>query len=151
MKGFHIIGALVVGNFNVEEHARKAIGAVRRLSQLLSHGEKTDKRLLIGAVADIDSTDIHFFVSESENGTSLDSVSSVIYENNPEKYVWEKGCLLRCELPINIPLYIPLVSSSGEVTRWLLFSYHNLLHVRGIPCLYFLRCGKCIALLDTNA
>ncbi|XP_023519229.1 probable Ufm1-specific protease [Cucurbita pepo subsp. pepo] len=112
LKGFYIIGALVVGNFNVEEHARKAIDAARRLNQFLSHGEKSEKQLLIGAVADFNSTDIHFFISESGNGTSLDSVSSVMYENNPEKYIWERGCLLRCELPISVPLYIPLDSPS---------------------------------------
>lgn len=135
MKGFYIIGALVVGNFNVEEHARKAIDAARRLNQFLSHGEKSEKQLLIGAVADFNSTDIHFFISESGNGTSLDSVSSVMYENNPEKYIWERGCLLRCELPISVPLYIPLDSPSGEVkTGGFLFSYHNFLHVRGMQC-----------------
>ncbi|XP_038895920.1 probable Ufm1-specific protease [Benincasa hispida] len=112
LKGFYIIGALVVGNFNVQEHASNAIDAARRLSQLLSHGEKTEKQIFIGAAADINSTDIHFFVSQSENGTSLDSVSSVMYENNPEKYIWERGCLLRCELPISIPLYFPLDSPS---------------------------------------
>ncbi|XP_022137398.1 probable Ufm1-specific protease isoform X2 [Momordica charantia] len=112
LKGFYIIGAWVVGNFNVEEHASKAIDAARRLSQLLSHGEKAETQLMIGAVADINSTDIHFFVSESENCKSIDSVPSVIYENNPEKYIWERGCLLRCELPINVPLYIPFDSPS---------------------------------------
>ncbi|TYJ99214.1 putative Ufm1-specific protease [Cucumis melo var. makuwa] len=112
LKGFSIVGALVVGNFNVDEHASQAIDAARKLNQILSHGEKTEKQLLIGAVADINSVDIHFFVSRSENDTSLDSVSSVMYENNPEKYIWERGCLLRCELPISVPLYIPLDSPS---------------------------------------
>lgn len=137
MNGFCIIGALVVGNFNVEEHASKAVDAARRLRQLLSHGEKTDKQILIGAVADINSTDIHFFVSQSENGSSLDSVSSVMYENNAEKYIWERGCLIRCELPISVPLYIPLNSPSGEVESVALFSYHNLWMLEGYSAYSF--------------
>ena len=147
LKGFYIVGALVVGNSNVDERASQAIDAARKLNQILSHGENTEKKLLIGAVADINSADIHFFVSQSENDTSLDSVSSVVYENNPEKYIWERGCLLRCELPISMPLYIPLDSPSGELKSVALFSYHNrcILEFRGIQCLQFLGFGNCKA------
>lgn len=88
-----------------------AIDAARRLRKLLFD----ENREMIGAVADINNTgNIQFFVSVSENSTSLELVTSVIYEDHPEKYVWEKGCLLRCELPIKFPVYFPLNNPSGK-------------------------------------
>ncbi|KAJ1403243.1 Peptidase C78, ubiquitin fold modifier-specific peptidase 1/ 2 [Sesbania bispinosa] len=104
-KGFEVIGALVTGD---DTGARAAIDAACELRKLL-YGEGTgEDQPLIGAVFGSDSGDLRFFVSESRNATSLDPVTSIIHEQHPEKCVWENGCLLRCELPIKLPLYYPL-------------------------------------------
>ncbi|XP_061351264.1 probable Ufm1-specific protease [Gastrolobium bilobum] len=106
LKGFEIIGALASGD---DTNARAAVDAARGLRKLL-YGERTrdDDQAVIGAVSSSDSGDLRFFVSESGNATSLESVSSVIEEQHPEKCVWENGCLLRCELPIKLPVYYPV-------------------------------------------
>ncbi|XP_059442922.1 probable Ufm1-specific protease isoform X2 [Corylus avellana] len=115
-KGFDVIGALVIGNSESEKNARMAIDAARRLRKLLFD----ENREMIGAVADINNTgNIQFFVSVSENSTSLELVTSVVYEDHPEKYVWEKGCLLRCELPIKFPVYFPLNNPSDAEKMYL--------------------------------
>ncbi|CAJ1974999.1 unnamed protein product [Sphenostylis stenocarpa] len=102
-KGFELIGALASGGDSV---ARAALDAALALRKLL-YGEGTD-RPLIGAVCGSDSGDMRFFVSESGNATSLESVASIIEERDSEKCLWENGCLLHCELPIKLPLYYPL-------------------------------------------
>lgn len=117
MRGFHVIGALITGNSDFEQSPGKAIDAARKLRKLLSgdgFGGKLDKQEVIGAVADSETGDVHFFVSRSENSASLESVTHVVYEDHPEKYVWDNGCLLRCELPIKLPIYYPLKSPSGK-------------------------------------
>lgn len=68
-----------------------------------------EDQLLIGGVESLDSGEVRFFVCETGNVSSgIERVSSVIQEENPEKFVWENGCLLRCELPIKLPIYYPL-------------------------------------------
>ncbi|XP_047179332.1 probable Ufm1-specific protease [Vigna umbellata] len=99
-KGFEIIGAVASGE---DSDARAAVDAARSLRKLL-YREGTD-RPLIGAVCGSDSGDMRFFVSESGNTTSLEAVPSVIEERDSEKCLWENACLLRCELPIKLPLY----------------------------------------------
>ncbi|KAL2346987.1 hypothetical protein Fmac_000987 [Flemingia macrophylla] len=98
-KGFEVIGTLA-------SDAGAAVHSARALRGLL-YGEGTD-RPVIGAVRGSDSGDLRFFVSESGNAASLEPVTSVIEEQHPEKYVWENGCLLHCELPIKLPLYYAL-------------------------------------------
>ncbi|KAK9278466.1 hypothetical protein L1049_028031 [Liquidambar formosana] len=116
LKGFHIIGALIVrNNCDLEHIAREAIEASRRMARFLSgddDGGKSGNHDLIGAVADSDTGDIHFYISRRENLSSLESVTSFVYEDHPEKYVWERGCLLKCELPIKLPFYFPKNSPS---------------------------------------
>ncbi|KAH1112089.1 hypothetical protein GLYMA_04G191400v4 [Glycine max] len=102
-KGFEVVGALASGD---DTHARTAVDAARALMNLL-YGDGTD-RPVIGAVCGSDSGELRFVVSESENATGLESVSSVIEERDSEKFVWENGCLLHCELPIKLPLYYSL-------------------------------------------
>ncbi|KHN07960.1 Putative Ufm1-specific protease [Glycine soja] len=63
---------------------------------------------LPSSVCGFDSGELRFFVSESENATGLESISSVIEERDSKKFVWENGCLLHCELPIKLPLYYSL-------------------------------------------
>ena len=53
-------------------------------------------------------------MSRGENPAGLECVSSVIYEDNSGKYVWDTGCLLHCVLPIKLPFYFPVNSPSGE-------------------------------------
>ncbi|XP_029130625.1 probable Ufm1-specific protease isoform X2 [Cajanus cajan] len=103
-KGFEVIGALASGDG--EADARAPVDAARALRSLL-YGEGTE-RPVIGAVRGSHSGDLRFFVSESGNAASLEAVTSVIEEQHPEKYVWENGCLLHCELPIKLPLYYAL-------------------------------------------
>lgn len=107
-KGFEVIGALASGDAT---DARAAIDAARGLRKLLyggGGGGAGEDQPLIGAVSGPDSGELRFFVSEGGNATSLEPVTSVVHEQHPEKLVWENGCLLRCELPIKLPLYYPL-------------------------------------------
>lgn len=111
LKGFHVIGALIVANSNDETMAGEAIAAARRLRKLLSdESEKLDTQEVIGAVA---GGDIRFFVSKSGSSTSFECVD-VLYEDDPEKYVWERNCLLRCELPLKVPIYYPVNKPSDS-------------------------------------
>lgn len=105
-KGFHLIGVLASGDDDV---ARAAIDTVRKLRKLL-YGEGTgEDQPLIGGVESLDSGEVRFFVCQSGNVSSgIERVASVIQEENSEKFVWENGCLLRCELPIKLPIYYPL-------------------------------------------
>ena len=116
-----MIGALIVrNNPNFERVAGEAISASRELRKAL--GRDSEDRELVGGVADLETGDVSFFVSKSENLTSLESVSDVIYEDQPEKYVWEIGCLLRCEVLIKMPVYCPVDSPKGEFSMGFIFS-----------------------------
>lgn len=85
------------------------------MRRLLSVGGNSENRETIGAVADLTSgEDIRFYVSGSESSTSLESLTSVVYEDHPAKYIWETGCLLRCELPITFPVYVPVKNPPGK-------------------------------------
>ncbi|GKU93216.1 hypothetical protein SLEP1_g6824 [Rubroshorea leprosula] len=108
LKGFDVIGALVMGDSDFENKARKALDAARRLRKLLSGTEKSENEEMIGAVANSCSGGIHFFISKTEKTTNLEPVSLVVHDDNPEKYVWENGCLLRCQLPIKLPFCFPV-------------------------------------------
>lgn len=119
LKGFEVIGALIVGNnSDYERVASEAIDASRKLRKLLYNNvdkETLENRNLVGAVTDSGNGDVRFFVSRS--GTNrIESVASVVYDDQPEKYVWERGCLLRCQLPIKLPLYYPANRPKGEST-----------------------------------
>jgi hypothetical protein len=107
-KGFSVIGALIVGkgsDFN--QISGEAIKATAELRKFLS-GDDID---MIGAVVDSDSGEVSFCIGRSGNKSKFEIVKSVVYEEQPEKYIWERGCLLRCELPIKLPLYYPVKSS----------------------------------------
>ncbi|EOY22342.1 Peptidase C78, ubiquitin fold modifier-specific peptidase 1/ 2 isoform 3, partial [Theobroma cacao] len=108
LKGFDVIGALIVGKSDTEKTAVRAIEAARKLRKVLSGSTNSVNEETIGAVADPDTGDIRFFVSETEGSTSLELVNSVSYDENTEKFVWETGCLLRCEIPIKLPFCFPV-------------------------------------------
>ncbi|KAL4634249.1 hypothetical protein ACB092_04G186400 [Castanea dentata] len=110
LKGFDVTGAFVIGKSDSESKVREAIDAARRLRKLLSNGGgDLENKEMIGAYVDLNSkTDIRFFMSKSASSTSIEPVNSVVYEDKPEKFVWETGCLLRCEVPIRFPVYFPV-------------------------------------------
>ncbi|XP_010248750.1 PREDICTED: probable Ufm1-specific protease isoform X3 [Nelumbo nucifera] len=111
LRGFDVIGTLLVGNTILEENARKAVGAARRMKKFLSGNDRGSCNLL-GAVADSVSGDIRFFVSASENSAGLETINTVTYEDYPERYLSETGCFLHCKLSINLPIYFPAHSPS---------------------------------------
>ncbi|OIT04818.1 PREDICTED: probable Ufm1-specific protease [Nicotiana attenuata] len=106
-KGFEVIGALIVEkDCNFDKIAGQAINAACNLRKSLSSDENLGNLELIGAVVDLNNAkDVRFFVSKDGKLGSLQSVSSIIYEDKPEKYIWERGCLLRCALHVKLPLY----------------------------------------------
>ncbi|XP_042499341.1 probable Ufm1-specific protease isoform X1 [Macadamia integrifolia] len=106
LRGFDVIGALLPGDSNWEENAGKAADAARKMRKFLS-GNDRGIRDTIGAVAHPITSEIHFFVSKTEKSPNLEAVTTVVYEEHPDKYVWERGCLLRCELAMNLPIYVP--------------------------------------------
>ncbi|XP_050224687.1 probable Ufm1-specific protease isoform X2 [Mercurialis annua] len=111
LKGFHVIGALIVTKTSdLEQTAREAINRACELRKLLSDETEAgvEKEAVIGAVADLDSDDVKFFASTSSNSAGIESINSVVYEDNPDKFIWERGCLIRCRLPIKLPLCVPV-------------------------------------------
>lgn len=109
LRGFDIIGALFIGHGTLEENAIKAVQASCRLRKSLHNDEVNFD--MIGAAADLTTGDIRFFVSSSAKSVNMEA-STAIYEENPDKYVWEKGCLLRCELAFKLPTYVPVNKTS---------------------------------------
>ncbi|KAL2515405.1 putative Ufm1-specific protease [Forsythia ovata] len=119
-KGFEVIGALITDDRNVlkiEKIVGSAISAVRNLRKSL-YSNDNDNQVLIGAVIDLKNgvgeRDVRFFTSRARNSGSVEKVSTIVYEDQPEKFVWDKGCIVRCELPIRLPLYYPLNTEDVE-------------------------------------
>ncbi|KAL3512640.1 hypothetical protein ACH5RR_025357 [Cinchona calisaya] len=111
-KGFEVVGALIArSDLNIENTAREAIDAAAKLRKLLYSdvaGNDFKDHSLVGAVVDLNnSEESQFFVLRGGNSRNIERVGSVVYEEQPEKYVWEKGCLLQCEIPIKLPVYYP--------------------------------------------
>ncbi|XP_052176665.1 probable Ufm1-specific protease isoform X2 [Diospyros lotus] len=106
-KGFEVIGALIVSNSSAdsEKTAREAVEASRKLRSFLYGSESRD---LVGAVADLSADSVRYFVSRYGSSTRIESVDDVVYEDQSEKYLWESGCILRCHLPIKLPVYCPV-------------------------------------------
>ncbi|XP_060204506.1 probable Ufm1-specific protease [Lycium barbarum] len=106
-KGFEVIGALIVGkDCTFEKIAGEAINAACNLRKSLSFDSNLGNSELIGAVVDLNNAkDVRFFVSKDGKLDSIESVSSIVYEDNPEKFVWERGCLLHSALHVKLPLY----------------------------------------------
>ncbi|CDP15077.1 unnamed protein product [Coffea canephora] len=112
-KGFEVIGALIVKNDpNFENSVGEAVDAAVRLRKLLygdaGGGFSEKDQALVGGVVDLNNAgDVQFFTFKTGNVKKIEKISSVLYEEQPEKYVWERGCLLQCELPIKFPVYYP--------------------------------------------
>lgn len=121
IKGFDVIGALVAGGSSSEDgekNAREAIGWARKLREFVigGGGENLENRELIGAVAGLSGGDVKFFVERNGNVTAVDSV---VYEENQENFVWERGCLFRCNLPIKMPVYFPVKNGADAEKMYL--------------------------------
>lgn len=121
IKGFDVIGALVAGGSSSEDgekNAREAIGWARKLREFVigGGGENLENRELIGAVAGLSGGDVKFFVERNGNVTA---VNSVVYEENQENFVWERGCLFRCNLPIKMPVYFPVKNGADAEKMYL--------------------------------
>lgn len=61
--------------------------------------------IMIGSAADLNTGDIHFVSGVAKSKT--DVINNIVYEDTPEEYLWENGCLLRCDLAFKLPVYIP--------------------------------------------
>ncbi|KAJ8553970.1 hypothetical protein K7X08_024648 [Anisodus acutangulus] len=103
-KGFEVIGALIVGkDCNFEKVAGEAINSACNLRKSVFSDANLGNLELIGAVVDLNNAnDVRF------------SVSSIVYEDNPEKFVWERGCLLHCALHVKLPLYYQPSNPNAE-------------------------------------
>lgn len=119
-RGFEVIGALIVhdrDDMKVEKVAGDAILAVRSFRKA-QYGNDREDQVLIGAVLDLKSGsseyDLQFFISRADNSYKLDKVSNVVHDDQPEKGIWEKGCIVCCELPLKLPLYYASEKPKGE-------------------------------------
>ncbi|CAA7395956.1 unnamed protein product [Spirodela intermedia] len=112
-RGLDVIGALFVGNQEKEENAKKAIEATIRVRELLF----TDKEIcdMVGASSDMITKDVSFFVSGGGKSETLEFIPNIISEDCPERFLWEKGCLLRCDLTLKLPIYVAIDKSSEAV------------------------------------
>lgn len=114
-----------------EKRGGEAVAAARRLRKLMCRGsERLDEQGVIGAVAESRGGGIRFYVSKSESCERFECVD-VVYDDDPERFVWERGCLIRCELPLKLPIYYPVNKPSGKF-------------VYSIMVLYFVRI-QCLA------
>ncbi|EEC69103.1 hypothetical protein OsI_38010 [Oryza sativa Indica Group] len=68
---------------------------------------------MVGGCVELGSGEIRFVVSEGD-GVEAVEVTEVVWEDDPGRLLWEKGCLLRCELPLKLPLYVPSDDTSGS-------------------------------------
>ncbi|XP_020573185.1 probable Ufm1-specific protease isoform X2 [Phalaenopsis equestris] len=105
IRGFDIVGALLINDGDLEFNARKAAEASCMIRNYLS--VNAEHQYVIGAAADLSSDTIQFFKYEMENFKHVESLRTILFETNPEKLVWEKGCLIRCELALKVPIYAP--------------------------------------------
>lgn len=115
---------------NFEDLAREAVDAAKELRRLLCSddggGYFEGDRALVGAVADLNNAgDIQFFVSKTGNGRNFARVNTVVYEEQPEKFLWERGCMLQCELPIKLPVYYPAKNPKGKSFPFLCLVIEN--------------------------
>lgn len=104
VRGFDIVGALFVGGANFESDAGRALelaGELRKrlFGQRASHG-------MVGGCADASTGDIRFLVSESDVSGVVEG-QDVLWGDEPGRSLLEKGCLLHCELQLQLPLYLP--------------------------------------------
>uniref|UniRef100_A0ACD5ZGZ6 Uncharacterized protein n=1 Tax=Avena sativa TaxID=4498 RepID=A0ACD5ZGZ6_AVESA len=116
VRGFDIVGALLVGTSNFEADAGRALDLARALRERL-FGERASHGMAGGCV-DAATGDIGFLVSESIGSEAVEG-QEVVWEDEPARLLLEKGCLLRCQLPLQVPLYLPSdEKSAGNEARF---------------------------------
>uniref|UniRef100_A0A0D9XYI6 Probable Ufm1-specific protease n=1 Tax=Leersia perrieri TaxID=77586 RepID=A0A0D9XYI6_9ORYZ len=100
VRGFDIVGALqYAGGADARGVLELARGLRERVfGERASHG-------MVGGCVDTATGEIRFVVSEGD-GVEAVEVTEVVWEDEPGRLIWEKGCLLRCELPLKLPLYV---------------------------------------------
>lgn len=113
-RGFDIVGALLVGGEGSDADATRALELARVLRERLlgvaaSHG-------MVGGCMDASSGEIRFVVSKSGERDAAEGLD-VVWEDDPGTLLWEKGCLLRCELLLKLPLYVPADEISGKCSN----------------------------------
>lgn len=111
------MGALLVGSANFEADAGRALELARALRERL-FGERASHGM-VGGCVDAGTGEIRFLVSESDRSEAV-AGPEVVWEDGPGRLLWEKGCLLRCELPLKLPLYVPPDEMSGKCSLLLL-------------------------------
>ncbi|KAK9117403.1 hypothetical protein Sjap_016350 [Stephania japonica] len=112
VRGFEVIGAVLVSDHGFEANARKAAEAARRIRRFFTANcgdGGGDDGVVVGAAADLVTGETRFFVS---NSAKFDRITDVCYEELPEKFVWDRGCLIRCELGIKLPIFVPANNQS---------------------------------------
>ncbi|KAJ1270678.1 hypothetical protein BS78_06G070200 [Paspalum vaginatum] len=103
-RGFDIVGALLVGGESSDADASSALEVAQELRQRLFGVAAS--HCMVGGYMDAATGGIRFVASES-GGTNAVEGSEVVWEDEPGRRLWEKGCLLRCKLPLKLPLYHP--------------------------------------------
>nr|CAB3465716.1 unnamed protein product [Digitaria exilis] len=103
------------GNEGSDADAARALELARALRERLlgvaaSHG-------MVGGCMDASSGEIRFVASGSGGRDAAEGLE-VVWEDDPGTLLWEKGCLLRCELPLKLPLYVPADEISGIEERF---------------------------------
>ncbi|VAI77008.1 unnamed protein product [Triticum turgidum subsp. durum] len=101
---FDIVGGLFVGSANFESDAGRALELAGELRERL-FGERASHGM-VGGCVDASTGDIRFLVSES-GGSEVVEGQEVLWGDEPGRSLLEKGCLLRCELQLQLPLYLP--------------------------------------------
>ncbi|XP_057547986.1 probable Ufm1-specific protease isoform X1 [Amaranthus tricolor] len=120
IKGFHVIGALINSEKGDSvQNAKHAINAACKLRELLYNGDDLRNFDVIGGVSISISGELKFSCAKSGDLKNVEDVERVVYEESPENYVWGRGCLLKCELPIRFPVYTPANKDSDAERRYL--------------------------------
>lgn len=105
-----------MGSDGSDADAASALELAQALRQRLfgvaaSHG-------MVGGRMDAATGEIRFVASERGGSNAVEGLEVVWAEDEQGRLLWEKGCLLRCELPLKLPLYLPADDISGIEDRF---------------------------------
>jgi hypothetical protein len=126
VRGFDIVGALLVGSADFDADAGRALELARGLRERLSLSGEKASHGMVGGCVDAATGDIRFLISASI-GSQVVEGKEVVWEDEPERrLLLEKGCLLRCQLPLQLPLYLPLDEKKSGNCSPLFFTFKYL-------------------------
>lgn len=128
------MGGLLVGSADFESDAGRALDLALALRERL-FGERASHGM-VGGCVDAATGEVRFRVAESD-GSEMVEVQEVVWEDEPGRLLLEKGCLLRCELPLQLPLYIPSDDMSGIKARFSSLIESTAANLRD-PCVSYL-------------